>query len=670
MAAADYFDQVQKLYIAYFGRPADPAGLNYWAANIDAAGGNFSAAIAGFAASAESQALYAAGTTAQLVTSVYIALFNRPPEAAGLAYWVSQIDAGTISGAGAAYQILTSAGPGDAAAIANKVTAANAFTANIDTSAELAGYSGASSAAIARAWLAKTDATPFSLANLLNGTTQGVAEATGTQSTPTAPAGPAFTATKDNAGVVTFTNASMGVSVTEAAGVFTFTSNGTGGIAGTATVTGPITGIVLTPMNATLTIAASLADTITLPNANIRLSDTIALDSVLLQSIEQRASLLVNATSVTGITGATAARALDLLVTKSGNSGDKIWFASNVPVTLTSTTADGTTLASIDGATTGLVNGSSITSITNATVAQATQLLVTGDGTAFTHNAGVTVALTDTSANAAALQAIDGKTTGLVTAGSLTTLTGNLADTQTVLEAITANTALSAANLTTVTLQNAITAASLNNVVFANNTTINLANVAGNSLTLQDSSVTSGKTLTISGLGVTSAISIDARNESDAHLTLVGGSGNDQITVGKAGNTVTGGGGSDVFNIVVTGGVSSSTATALTTITDYRTSGLDTIEINGLVAVASNLNSVQDFTSSGFSTLTEVLNQLAADNIQNNGLTVTIFGNDTYIYVESDGAGTSYAAGDTVIKLTGKPFAANIGIDGLGIDSV
>lgn len=666
MAAADYFDQVQKLYIAYFGRPADPVGLNQWATNIDAAGGNLAGIIAGFSQSAESQALYGSSTTAQLVSSIYVSLFSRAPEAAGLAFWVAQIDSGALSAPNAALQIMNSAGPVDANAIANKLTAANAFTANIDTPAEISGYNGPNATAIAREFLLNVNTSNASIANLAT-TVVAVADATGTKtSTP----GPAFTATKDNAGVVTFTNASMGVSVTEAAGVFTFTSNGTGGIAGTATVTGPITGIVLTPMNATLTIAASLADTITLPNANIRLSDTIALDSVLLQSIEQRASLLVNATSVTGITGATAARALDLLVTKSGNSGDKIWFASNVPVTLTSTTADGTTLASIDGATTGLVNGSSITSITNATVAQATQLLVTGDGTAFTHNAGVTVALTDTSANAAALQAIDGKTTGLVTAGSLTTLTGNLADTQTVLEAITANTALSAANLTTVTLQNAITAASLNNVVFANNTTINLANVAGNSLTLQDSSVTSGKTLTISGLGVTSAISIDARNESDAHLTLVGGSGNDQITVGKAGNTVTGGGGSDVFNIVVTGGVSSSTATALTTITDYRTSGLDTIEINGLVAVASNLNSVQDFTSSGFSTLTEVLNQLAADNIQNNGLTVTIFGNDTYIYVESDGAGTSYAAGDTVIKLTGKPFAANIGIDGLGIDSV
>jgi hypothetical protein len=48
MAAADYMDQVQKLYIAYFGRPADPTGLNYWASQVNAAGGNMVVAIAGF----------------------------------------------------------------------------------------------------------------------------------------------------------------------------------------------------------------------------------------------------------------------------------------------------------------------------------------------------------------------------------------------------------------------------------------------------------------------------------------------------------------------------------------------------------------------------------------------------------------------------------------------
>lgn len=180
MAASAYFDQVQKLYIAYFGRPADPAGLIYWAENIDASGGSFDVAISGFAASAESQAVYAAGTTAQLVSSIYVALFNRPPEAAGLAYWTSLIDAGTISGARAAYQILNSAGPGDTQAIQNKLVIANAFTASVDTPEEIAGYNGAASAASARGFLARVDSTSFALSQANATLTIGVAEATGT----------------------------------------------------------------------------------------------------------------------------------------------------------------------------------------------------------------------------------------------------------------------------------------------------------------------------------------------------------------------------------------------------------------------------------------------------------------------------------------------------------
>ena len=191
MAASQYFDQVQQLYIAYFGRPADPVGLSFWAANIDAAGGNISGVISGFSASNESQALYAAGSTAQLVTSIYMALFNRPPETAGLVYWVSLIDSKTVSGAAAAYQILTSAGPGDATSIANKLTAASAFTAQLDTPAEITGYGGTNAASYGRAYLSGVDATAVTLNNAINSQTLAntVAVATNTlvTSTPAAP---------------------------------------------------------------------------------------------------------------------------------------------------------------------------------------------------------------------------------------------------------------------------------------------------------------------------------------------------------------------------------------------------------------------------------------------------------------------------------------------------
>ncbi|MCS3469323.1 hypothetical protein M2401_003061 [Pseudomonas sp. JUb42] len=655
MAASQYFDQVQKLYIAYFGRPADPVGLNYWAASIDAAGGNFDSVVSGFSSSLESKALYAGSDTSQLVTSIYVALFNRPPEPAGLAYWVGLIDSNTVTGPRAAYQIMTSAGPGDATAIANKVAAANAFTANIDTSAELAGYSGASSAAIARAWLAKVDATPYSIANLTSDATKGVTDATGVQlGVPTTPTGPSFTATKDGSNVVTLTNAgigTIGVSVTEVGGVYTFTNSG--GVAGTATVTGPISSIVLSPSNASLTITSSLANGIIFSNGTIRLSDTTAVSATLLTSLEQTSPALIDATRIPGITAATDAQALALLVTNNGNSGNKIWTAPDVAVTLTSGSSLGATLKSIDDATTGLVNGTSIGMINSATVAQAKQLLVTGNGTAFTHNAAVAVALTDLSANAADINQIDASTTGLITT-ALTNINGAVADVKTSLEAITLGSALSAPGLNSVSLTNAITTSALDNVVFANNTTLTLANVTGNALTLADATVGAGKTLTVDGSAVSaSGIILDGTLETNGILTLIGGSGADTLTGGVLGDTLTGGAGADTFVFTTP---ANSTSSGFDSITDF-TSGIDKIKtgvFGGVVQVLQGAGYTAAGTGNLASDIASAITNAGLSGIANTAYVVTITGAGAgkYIYLDTDGV-VAVGANELVIKLTG-----------------
>ncbi len=84
--------ELQQLYIGYFGRPCDPTGLDYWldqkvtkkafAANMylqpefNSVNGNLS-------------------TIAQ-VNQIYLNLFNREGDAAGLNYWAGQIDAGNL----------------------------------------------------------------------------------------------------------------------------------------------------------------------------------------------------------------------------------------------------------------------------------------------------------------------------------------------------------------------------------------------------------------------------------------------------------------------------------------------------------------------------------------------------------------------------------------------
>lgn len=136
MAAATYFDIVQKIYIAFYQRPADPAGLKYWADHINAAGGNPSAVITAFGTSPEAQQLYGdidATTIAGVVNSIYMAAFGRPAEDAGRDYWVGQFNAGNITPSSIALAVMLGATQGDdAVSIANKLQVANDFTQQVD----------------------------------------------------------------------------------------------------------------------------------------------------------------------------------------------------------------------------------------------------------------------------------------------------------------------------------------------------------------------------------------------------------------------------------------------------------------------------------------------------------------------------------------------------------
>ncbi|GAB4405649.1 MAG: S-layer protein RsaA [Rhodoferax sp.] len=135
MAAATYFDTVQKIYIAYYQRPADPAGLRYWAQMVDAAGGNLTVVIDAFANSPEATALYGPinGTTiGTVIDAIYQALYNRAPDPAGKQFFVNGFNAGTFTAGTIALAILNGAQNDDAVAIQNKLQVANLFTATVD----------------------------------------------------------------------------------------------------------------------------------------------------------------------------------------------------------------------------------------------------------------------------------------------------------------------------------------------------------------------------------------------------------------------------------------------------------------------------------------------------------------------------------------------------------
>lgn len=158
--ATTYYNDIAKLYVAYFNRPADPAGLAYWEGRVEAANGSTAAVSAEFAGSAEYKATYAGMTNEQIVDKIYQNLFGRPAEAEGKKYWADLMTAGTITIDAAVRDISNAALGSDKTAFNNKVAAGLAFTAALDTDAEKAGYN-ADSVADAKTWLGTitTDAT-------------------------------------------------------------------------------------------------------------------------------------------------------------------------------------------------------------------------------------------------------------------------------------------------------------------------------------------------------------------------------------------------------------------------------------------------------------------------------------------------------------------------------
>jgi len=122
--------QVQQLYVAYLGRAADKAGLDYWMAELNATPAvltleNLRANFVN--EQPEYSDAYAGLSRQDTVIKIYNNLFGRTPDAAGLTYWTT--------GAGAsvnADQLLTAfvngASAADAKIIANKVLVSEVYT--------------------------------------------------------------------------------------------------------------------------------------------------------------------------------------------------------------------------------------------------------------------------------------------------------------------------------------------------------------------------------------------------------------------------------------------------------------------------------------------------------------------------------------------------------------
>jgi hypothetical protein len=128
---------LEELYVSYYGRAADPAGLNYWESQ-EAAGQSDAVIATNFAPQLETLGLYPGlntptllGSTPSLqvtfITAVYQNLFGHAPDTAGQSYWQGQLTAGANPGF-MVNQIILGALGTDATSIANRATVAGLYT--------------------------------------------------------------------------------------------------------------------------------------------------------------------------------------------------------------------------------------------------------------------------------------------------------------------------------------------------------------------------------------------------------------------------------------------------------------------------------------------------------------------------------------------------------------
>lgn len=119
---------LQQLYIGYFGRAADQAGLNFWLGAINNDGLSLANVHASFVNSVEYNAQYEGMTVSDKVAAVYENVLGRVADEEGLAFWAGAIEAGTITEDQLIEGLLSGLSPKDAQAISNKIIVANYYT--------------------------------------------------------------------------------------------------------------------------------------------------------------------------------------------------------------------------------------------------------------------------------------------------------------------------------------------------------------------------------------------------------------------------------------------------------------------------------------------------------------------------------------------------------------
>ena len=232
-------EAVTAIYVGYFNRAPDPEGLQYWIDELEAGSLTLAGIATSFSEQPETTALYPFFSTPDVasatafVTSVYLNLFNRAPDAAGLNYWVGEVQA-NADGEGLGQiilNIISGAQGDDIAIVNNKIKAGCDFAQDLAAASLLEfddGNNDAAELAAAKDVLSDVDETDASVTAAAAKTDTFVSEATNTAPVATAAAG---TTNED----VTL-NGTLAAAASDADGDTLTFSLATGATSGVATV--------------------------------------------------------------------------------------------------------------------------------------------------------------------------------------------------------------------------------------------------------------------------------------------------------------------------------------------------------------------------------------------------------------------------------------------------
>jgi phosphoribosyl-AMP cyclohydrolase len=165
--ATTYGDTVNAFYLAYYGRPADPAGLAFWTAALQKNNGDFSTIVNAFSTSPEATSRFAGESVSDRITDIYQQLFGRAPDKTGLDFWVQAIGSGRLTMANAAIEIMHGAQNTDVTVSTARQQVAAQFTAEVEKSG--IAYNGDAAVQAARVLISAVNAnsTPADIDNLV-----------------------------------------------------------------------------------------------------------------------------------------------------------------------------------------------------------------------------------------------------------------------------------------------------------------------------------------------------------------------------------------------------------------------------------------------------------------------------------------------------------------------